>query len=77
MATSACSIWTERKVQTIDIETLLTRVKARKRELGLDEADPSELRNRGTARTAEKRELLRRTDARARAAGKRPIASNY
>lgn len=77
MATSACLIWTERAVQTIDIETLLARVRARKLELGLDDADPPVLRNRGAARTAEKRELLRRTDARARAAGKRPIPSNY
>ena len=63
-------------MRTIDIETLLARVRARKRALGLDLADPATLRNPGTRRMAETRELLKRTDARARAAGKPPIASN-
>ena len=64
-------------MRTIDIETLLTRVRARKQALGLEGTDPALLRNDGTRRTPAKRELLRRTESRAVAAGKPPIPSNY
>lgn len=64
-------------VRTIDIDTLLTRVRARKRQLGIADSSDAPLRNDGTRRTAAKRELLRRTAARAHAAGRDALPSRY
>ena len=52
-------------------------IEARKAAIGFDESAASvdARRNKGTMRTAGKRELLRRTKARAKAAGLAPVAS--
>ena len=65
--------------KTIALNDLLRRVEARKKALGLEsEADSVEaLRNKGGKRTPEKRELLRRAAARAKASGKNSVTSYY
>lgn len=57
--------------KTISMATFATEVEARKRELGFagDEATTEVLRNKGTARTPEKRAILARMARRAQAAG--------
>ena len=66
-------------MKTTDLQSHLKRVALRKAELGLvDTAEQvAAMRNPGTARTAEKRELLRRAEARALAAGIKPIISHF
>ena len=66
-------------MRTIDLAAWLTRVRARKAELGIVDTPEriESLRNKGGNRKPEKRELLRRADERARAAGKVPVKSYY
>ena len=62
----------------IDMQAHLERVRARKAELGIDdEALTDSLRNDGSRRTPDKRDLLVRIEARARAAGQEPLKTNY
>lgn len=63
----------------ITLQDHLARVEARKIELGIIDTPAAieAMRNKGGKRTAEKRELLRRTAARARAAGRKPIISYF
>lgn len=56
----------------IDINVFLSRIRERKRELGL-EGDENHLRNLGHSRTPEKKELLRRMAKRAIHNGMAPI----
>lgn len=65
-------------MQTIDFSVLAKKVTARKTKLAAaGQLCPTEkLRNRGTARTPEKRELLDRAEARAVASGRLPITSH-
>ena len=67
------------RVETVNLGDLLERTRKRKLELGLAETpDGTEaMRNKGARRTPEKRELLRRTEARAKAAGVTPVKSHY
>jgi hypothetical protein len=64
---------------TIRLEDLLARIDARKKALGMTDspAEVEALRNRGLNRTPEKRELLRRMEQRAIAAGVKPIPAHY
>jgi hypothetical protein len=66
-------------VKTVKLSKYLEWAEARRAELAAEGLLPSDedLRNRGLNRTPEKRELLRRIDERARAAGKTPIKSYY
>jgi hypothetical protein len=48
------------------------RIEARKRALGLDDARVAAARNKGTARTANKRQLLRAIEDEARRQGRKP-----
>lgn len=63
----------------ITLSDLLSRIRARKAELGIvDTAETTEaMRNRGTRRTREKRALLARSEARAREAGIDPVPGHY
>jgi len=63
--------------EAIDGYDYLRRVAARKRELGITDAEIEAVRNSGTRRTPEKRELLVRIAERARRAGKTPLPANY
>ena len=63
--------------EAIDGYDYLRRVAARKRELGITDDDIEAVRNSGTRRTPEKRELLARIADRARRAGKTPLPANY
>jgi len=58
------------------LTALTSRAVARKSALGVTQADEEAMRNKGGGRTLEKRELLRRTEARAKAAGLKPITSH-
>lgn len=63
-----------------DLNEYLEWVRARKRELetaGVRLPTDEEMRNKGTRRTPEKREFLRRCDERARAAGIPPVKHYY
>jgi hypothetical protein len=59
---------------TLELEAYLAEIAAREKALGIDESPEAveALRNKGTRRTAAKREALRLADERARAAGRRP-----
>ena len=61
------------------LRDFLARVEARKAALGMSDmpAATEAMRNKGARRTPEKRELLRRVEARAVAAGRRPVISYY
>lgn len=67
--------------KSIAITDLRAFVRQRKAELGLDLIDSPErteaLRNKGLNRTPEKRELLRRSQDRAIAAGVSPVKSYF
>ena len=63
--------------EAIDGYDYLRRVAARKRELGITDADIEAVRNSGTRRTPEKRKLLVRIAERARRGGKTPLPANY
>ncbi len=65
---------------TTTLAEQLRRIEVRKLALGLSsasEAAVDALRNKGGQRTPEKRELLRRAEARARQAGQDPVISYY
>lgn len=61
------------------LRTFLAAVEARKASLGMSDtpAATEAMRNKGACRTPEKRELLRRVEARAIAAGREPVVSYY
>ncbi len=61
------------------LREFLAGVEKRKAVLGLSEtsAGIDAMRNKGGRRTSAKRELLRRTDKRAKAAGLSPVTSYY
>lgn len=63
----------------LTLAELQTRIEARKAELGMtDTPEQTEvLRNKGANRTAEKRELLRRIEQRAKAAGRTPPRAHF
>ncbi|WP_439596568.1 hypothetical protein [Falsiroseomonas sp.] len=63
----------------LTLAELQTKIEARKAELGLiDTPEYTEaLRNKGGNRTAEKRELLRRIEQRAKAAGRTPPRAHF
>ncbi len=58
----------------VTLADYLTRVSARRAALGMSASarDIEAMRNKGSSRTPAKRELLRRAEARAKAAGPRP-----
>lgn len=66
-------------MNTISLADLQTKLRARKATLGIVDvpAETEALRNQGTARSEEKRELLRRVERRARIAGRAPVISHY
>jgi hypothetical protein len=59
--------------------TFAAEVEARKHELGFvdDEATTEALRNKGSTRTPAKRAFLVRIEARAEAAGRKPVRAYY
>ncbi len=61
------------------LDQFLTDIKARKAALGMADtpAEVEAMRNKGGRRTPEKRELLRRVEERARAAGPKLLKSYY
>ncbi|MGK7860979.1 hypothetical protein [Falsiroseomonas sp. E2-1-a4] len=63
----------------LTLAELQTRIEARKAELGLTDtpASTEALRNQGANRTPEKRELLRRIEQRAKAAGRTPPRAHF
>lgn len=63
----------------VTLSELLDAIEARKAAIGLrDTPEMTEaLRNKGARRTAEKRELLKRVEDRARAAGKTPVVGYF
>lgn len=66
-------------VVRLTLEELLAAIEARKAALGLrDTPDTTEaLRNKGAGRTPEKRELLKRAENRALAAGRKPVPGHF
>jgi hypothetical protein len=66
-------------VNTISLASLQKQVRARKAALGMNDAPAKieAMRNKGATRTPAKRELLRRIERRAVAAGLMPIASYF
>jgi hypothetical protein len=66
-------------MKTISLQEHLERVRARKRELGIVETPElvDAMRSKGELRTPAKRELLRRVEERAKAAGVTPMISYY
>jgi len=66
-------------MDTYDLRAFLAMQEARKAALGImqTDADIDALRNPGDRRTVAKRDLLRRTAARAAAAGLPSVKSNY
>jgi len=61
----------------IDFDQLQDEIEARRRELGITDADDRACMNDGLARTPEKRAFLARIAERARAAGLEPFEANY
>jgi hypothetical protein len=59
------------------LSDFLAIVAERKRVLGIDDAAYARARNSGRRRTAEKRELLRRINRRAREAGLKPFEARF
>ncbi len=66
-------------MKTITFAALRNQVEAKKAAIGWidDEVTTDALRNSGVARTPAKREMLERIEARAKAAGRPPLKSNY
>lgn len=66
-------------MKTMTFSDLRARIADKKRELGWSDSAESieRLRNKGGARTPQKREFLSRIDARVRAAGLEPNRSYY
>ncbi|NKE44914.1 hypothetical protein HB662_08995 [Roseomonas frigidaquae] len=63
----------------LTLAELQARIEARKAELGMTDTPETieALRNKGASRTAEKRELLRRIEQRAKAAGRTPRPAHF
>ena len=63
----------------LTLQDYLAQVEARKAKQGLEDtpAFTEVMRNKGITRTPQKRELLRRVEARARAAGRETVVSYY
>jgi hypothetical protein len=63
----------------VTLRDFISSVENRKAELGMSDTPTAieAMRNKGANRTPEKRELLRRADERARAAGLEPIPAYY
>ena len=61
------------------LDELLNVIEARKAAIGMSDTPEmiDAFRNKGDRRTPEKRELLRRIEGRARAAGREPVAAYY
>jgi hypothetical protein len=59
------------------LSDFLATVAERRRVLGIDDEAYARARNRGRRRTAEKRELLRRINRRARKAGLKPFEASF
>lgn len=66
-------------MKTISMAAFAAEIEAKKRELGIvdDEATTEALRNKGGARTPMKRAFLARIEARAKAAGRKPVRAYY
>jgi hypothetical protein len=66
-------------MMVVSLDRLIEQVEARKLATGLlDTPEATEaMRNKGGQRTPAKRELLRRTEERARARGLAPVAAYY
>lgn len=66
-------------MRTIDLNSFLGDVRARKAAIGLDESAVAVAarRNGGARRTASKRAALARAERRAMAAGVAPVPANY
>lgn len=66
-------------MKTISMAAFAAEIEAKKRELGIvdDEATTEALRNKGGARTPTKRAFLARIEARAKAAGRKPVRAYY
>lgn len=63
---------------TIKLSDMLDNIRRRKASLGYDDSPAAveRMRNKGSRRTPAKRQLLRRNQARARAAGVDPVISH-
>ena len=63
----------------VTLRDYLVQIEARKARLGLEDtpALTEAMRNKGANRTPQKRELLRRVEARAKAAGRETVVSYY
>ena len=59
-------------MRVLNLREEAKRIEARKRELGLDDAQLAAARNQGTARTPAKRQLLRAIEDAARRQGRSP-----
>lgn len=66
-------------MKTFSMTAFAAEVEARKREMGVvdDEATTEALRNKGSTRTPEKRAFLVRIEARAKAAGRKPVRAYF
>jgi hypothetical protein len=66
-------------MKTTDLRIFLARVAKRKAALGIVDTEEwtESLRNSGANRTEEKREILRRIEARTKAAGRTGVISRY
>jgi hypothetical protein len=66
-------------MKTITLTALREQVERKKAAIGWvdDEANTATLRNAGLVRTPVKRALLARIEARAKAAGRKPLSSNF
>ena len=66
-------------MKTITLTALREQVERKKAAIGWvdDEASTAALRNSGRMRTPAKREMLGKIEARAKAAGRKPLNSNY
>jgi hypothetical protein len=64
---------------TVTLRALVAGIEARKAAAGMIDtpAVVEAMRNKGARRTPEKRELLRRAETRAKAAGRQPIPAHF
>lgn len=63
--------------EPVELNKFLEQVKQRKQELGITDEMIEQLRNSGTRRTQEKRELLARIQQRCRDLGLDPYKANF
>jgi hypothetical protein len=64
-------------MRTMPLTAFVQRVEDRKQSLGVTDEDVARARNSGRRRTSQKRELLARTQERARNSGLEPIPANF